>query len=345
MPADIVTQKIKPLILWYYAVGIILAWSFFILSLLLWNIKNEKAGTYEAAKIQARVAHEKDVVYRRWNAKHRGIYALVTEETQPNPYLDIPERDIYTPSGKQLTTINPAFMTRQVHELSMKIYGVRGHITSLNPIRPENAPDEWETKALKAFQKGKKEVASVEKIDGQKYLRLMRPLITEKSCLQCHAKQGYKVGDIRGGISVAVPFSPLVAIERSSILTFYIIDGLIWLAGIVGIGIGMLFLKRQISHRLQAEKELRQHEKLQGIIEMSGAVCHEFNQPLQVISGNTELLLMGIKKKDPAYKKIITIQQQADRMGKITKKLMGITSYETKDYADEKIIDIDKATK
>ncbi len=30
----------------------------------------------------------------------------------------------------------------------------------------------------------------------------MAPLITEASCLQCHAKQGYKVGDVRGGISV-----------------------------------------------------------------------------------------------------------------------------------------------
>jgi len=30
----------------------------------------------------------------------------------------------------------------------------------------------------------------------------MAPLITEESCLQCHAQQGYKVGDIRGGIGI-----------------------------------------------------------------------------------------------------------------------------------------------
>jgi hypothetical protein len=34
------------------------------------------------------------------------------------------------------------------------------------------------------------------------------PLITENSCLKCHAKQGYKIGDIRGGISVTLPFFP-----------------------------------------------------------------------------------------------------------------------------------------
>jgi hypothetical protein len=38
--------------------------------------------------------------------------------------------------------------------------------------------------------------------------RYMAPLITERSCLKCHAKQGYKVGDIRGGISVILPFFP-----------------------------------------------------------------------------------------------------------------------------------------
>ena len=42
-------------------------------------------------------------------------------------------------------------------------------------------------------------------------MRLMRPFRTESSCLQCHAEQGYKEGDIRGGISVAVPMAPIMA--------------------------------------------------------------------------------------------------------------------------------------
>ena len=36
----------------------------------------------------------------------------------------------------------------------------------------------------------------------------MGPLITKQSCLQCHASQGYKAGDIRGGISIAIPYLP-----------------------------------------------------------------------------------------------------------------------------------------
>jgi hypothetical protein len=343
MTDNLETKQFKLLPVWKYSAGIIFVWSFIMLALLLWNYHNEKAATYEVAKIQARTAFEKDVLLRQWNADHGGLYAPITEKTQPNPYLDIPEREISTPSGIKLTKINPAFMTRQIYELAMQTYGVRGHITSLNPIRPENAPDQWEANALASFNKGIKEISSVEKINGENYMRLMRPLRTDESCLKCHAKQGYRVGDIRGGISVSVPLSPYSEIEKSGIMTLFIINGIIWFAGVLGIGAGMSFLNRQVRHRLQAEEALRHKEKLQGIIEMSGAVCHELNQPLQAISGNTELLLLNIKKDDPAYQKIINIQHQADRMGKITQKLMGITSYKTKAYLNEKIIDIDKA--
>jgi len=104
--------------------------------------------------------------------------------------------------------MNPAYMTRQVHELAKEAYNVHGHITSLKPIRPENAPDPWEVRALGFFEAGKEEVNSVEEIEGESYMRLMRPLMTEEDCLRCHVDQGYKLGDVRGGLSVAIPMAP-----------------------------------------------------------------------------------------------------------------------------------------
>ncbi len=335
----------KPIQMRYFALVITLIWSIFVLLALVWNYNTERSGTHEAARIQARAAFEKDVLYRRWNAGHGGLYAPVTESTQPNPYLQVPERDIETPQGQKMTKINPAYMTRQVHEIAMKTYGVKGHITSLNPIRPENAPDDWEVKALSAFQNGAKEISSTEMIEGDNYMRLMRPLITEEGCLKCHAVQGYKVGDIRGGISVSVPLTPLIAIEKKSFLTFSIIEGLLWLSGIAGIWFCLYFLNRQIVHRLRAEEELREHEKLQGVMEMAGAVCHELNQPMQAISGYSELVMMALEDDNPIYKKNMAIKQQIERMANITKKLMKITKYETSNYHEVKIIDIDKASK
>ncbi len=100
-----------------------------------------------------------------------------------------------------------------------------------------------------------------------------------------------------------------------------------------------------ITDRKHAEAERMGREKLQGIIEMSGAVCHELNQPLQSISTYSELLMMDMKKEDQSYGQIEKIKGQVDRMGEITKKLMRMTKYETKGYLRGKIIDIDKASK
>lgn len=107
-------------------------------------------------------------------------------------------------------------MTRLVHEIGALQSGVEGHITSDNPIRPENKPDPWEAAALGQIERGEKtEVTSIETVNGREYLRFMGGLMTEKGCLGCHAQQGYKIGDIRGGISVSAPMDKFSATATS----------------------------------------------------------------------------------------------------------------------------------
>ena len=96
---------------------------------------------------------------------------------------------------------------------------------------------------------------------------------------------------------------------------------------------------------LDMQSELLQQEKLRGVVEMAGATCHEFNQPMQVVSGYAELLLKQIPESSPAYGKIARIKEAAEAMAQITRKLQQITRYETREYFDGvKIIDIDKAS-
>jgi len=100
-----------------------------------------------------------------------------------------------------------------------------------------------------------------------------------------------------------------------------------------------------ITWRIQAEQDRIQKERLQGALEMSGSVCHELNQPLQYVSGSVEILLMDMPENNPLYASLRKIKSQVDRMGSITKKLMGVTSYKTREYVGgRKIIDIDKAS-
>jgi C4-dicarboxylate-specific signal transduction histidine kinase len=92
-------------------------------------------------------------------------------------------------------------------------------------------------------------------------------------------------------------------------------------------------------------KRIVEEERLKGIIQTAGAVCHEMNQPLQVISAISEIILLGIQEANPLYDNLVRMRDQVHRVGAITKKLQHITKYETKDYVrGEKIIDIDRAS-
>lgn len=95
---------------------------------------------------------------------------------------------------------------------------------------------------------------------------------------------------------------------------------------------------------VELQTAVLEKEKLQVIFEMTGAICHELSQPMQAISGNSELILMNLQKDNPLYKHVETIKDQVVRMGDITRKLKRITRYKTKDYINSKIIDLDRAS-
>ena len=254
------------------------AWFAALTTSAIWSIKLITDNSVEAAKIQARTLLAKDIIYRRWNAQQGGVYGIINKDTPPNPYLSSsPERDIQTPSGKQLTMINPAYMTRQVHEFQAEESGVLGHITSLQPIRPENSADEWETDALKRFETGEKEVSSIETMKNEEYLRLMGPLVTEKPCLKCHAAQGYKVGDIRGGISVSVPMKYLRQAASKHSIRIYTVHFILLMLGLTGIfTFGWIFLKgERVRIKIGEEREkliLSLQEALSQIKTLEGMV-------------------------------------------------------------------------
>lgn len=129
-------------------------------------------------------------------------------------------------------------------------------------------------------------------------------------------------------------------VSQSSTITIMFASGLL---------IALIFISYQenmaMKKRKQLEEERLQSERLKGVIEMAGAACHELNQPLQVISAYSQLLLNNLSEDHPQFEEIKKIKEMTDRLGQITKKIMYITRYETKEYVDGfKIIDIDKAS-
>ena len=154
----------------------------------------------------------------------------------------------------------------------------------------------------------------------------MGALKTEQSCLKCHSHQGYKVGDIRGGISVTFDvkqeYEQLEVINKDKEQTIaYLI--------LVAIGVLISFIiylnmkrkdeqkisrlneslelkvkeldtfnktlhkkvKEEVNKQREKENLLIQQSKLAALGEMIGNIAHQWRQPISAVSA----IMMNIK--------------------------------------------------
>lgn len=102
---------------------------------------------------------------------------------------------------------------------------------------------------------------------------------------------------------------------------------------------------RDLTQIKQSEQERIEHERLFGVLQMAGAICHELNQPLMAIFGYMDIINAQNQMDEPTAFATQRIGEQIEQIKKITRKLMHITQYKTKEYAGgEHIIDIDLAS-
>jgi len=242
-----------------YLIVFLVLWTFLVAASVIWNFYRNHEETVERARIEAQTIFQHNLAYRRWNTANGGVYAKVTDKNQPNPYIISPMRDIEMPDGTMLTLINPFQMTEQAYELLSKQSPLASinRTVSLKPLNPDNAPDQWEEKALHAFEEGKTEFSEITEIDGRTYMRVLKPYITEDGCLKCHGRQGYKTGDIRGAMSIAVPMEPYYVASGTTARITLITHLFLWL---IGAGAIVLFsggLRRYQKEIEESERKFR----------------------------------------------------------------------------------------
>ena len=241
--------------------GLYLIWTLLVVTI--FSIIVERTYTYAQyiAKQNTDTMVKKDIVYRNWVASHGGVYVPVDKKTPPNPYLaHIKDRD-FSVNGKNFTLMNPAYTLRQMMQQYTDEFGIKTKITSKLLLNPINKADSWETIALNKIEKVRTRYFEFIDIDDKPYLRSMTPLFTKKGCLKCHAFQGYKVGDIRGGVSVAIPMEPLYTDARNSSLILAVFFFIILLSGLFAIN---LFTKK--IYKYMDEKELLYEEYIYGLV-------------------------------------------------------------------------------
>ncbi|MEW6087617.1 MAG: diguanylate cyclase [bacterium] len=247
------------------SIYLFIVWTILIFCSLFINVYRYYIGTIKEVSIEARTDYEQNVHIRKLMTDLGGFYAPV-EKVPPNPYLDVQNREIKTTDGKVFTLVNSAYMMRiifeKIRENSKNLK--MNKLTSLKYINPVNKPDEWEYKGLLELDKGRDEVIEIVKLNKEPYLRLLKPFIIEKSCLQCHEKQGYKIGDVRGGISISVPMKPYFengANSRNLIIMTHLI---IWILISYGIYLTAKTEMRNIT-LYEETRDLSLHDALTGL--------------------------------------------------------------------------------
>ncbi len=273
------------------------AWTIFTMLLHGQALRGDRAGMNNLAVIEARASYEKDIAYRRWAARLGGVYAEVTDSLRPNPYLHAPERDVIATGGKNLTLINPAYMTRMAHAIGNEDSGLTSRITSLAPTHPENAPRAWEIRALRELNPQRLEWHALDTEQGEPVVRYMHALVTEAACLKCHAHQGYVIGDVRGGISVSVPLSryaaALLELEAGTGRRYLLVWGMG--SGFIAFGFAVMLRQEVFRHKVEAVQRegaarLRESEQfLQSLHDHSPTIIFVFD-----VQGEGDFVLRGI---------------------------------------------------
>jgi len=88
-------------------------------------------------------------------------------------------------------------------------------------------------------------------------------------------------------------------------------------------GPATLNFMRDITLQKKAEAKLLQAQKMESIGTLAGGIAHDFNNLLMGIQGHTSLALMKLKKSDPLYEHIKTIEDLVMSGASLTKQLLG----------------------
>lgn len=111
-----------------------------------------------------------------------------------------------------------------------------------------------------------------------------------------------------------------------------------------GLIIGRIIFFHDSTERKRADHVQRESERLQGVLEMAGAVSLDLGPPIKALFEAADRILEGMPEDHPAYPKTLKLAEQARRLKEKTRRLMSITRYETRGYLDKTIVDIDKAS-
>jgi len=244
-----------------YLISLLVLWSTLISFSVASNLYQNQQDTIAKAKIEARTIFRHNIAYRKWSTMHGGIYTKINEKNKDNPHFLYDAEG--SPKDTSFAIIDPSQVTRQAYEVlhnqapNLAAISRTVSLDYMNTIDPYDQPDAWETESLQGLEGGKiDESSTVAIINDAPYLRLLTPYIIDRGCIKCHSHD-FTIGNVRGGMSVAVPMLPYyetaVQTERTTIITHL----LLWLLGCVAIVKFSNAFKRYRATIIESERKFR----------------------------------------------------------------------------------------
>lgn len=183
---------------------------------------------------------------RKWVWQHGGVYV------RPGGKSAEPKREIVDQDGEILKQLNPAEVTQELARLSHKSGIVHFTSTSFNPLNPLNKADDFELAGLEKLREGIKEHHEFVHIDNKLVFRYMTPLVTGKSCIECHSDGSFQAGRVDSALSFKIPAEQINQKKQKNRI-WMVVSGI---AVIALVGLSIWFLSRRFIRQIEQADEI-----------------------------------------------------------------------------------------
>jgi methyl-accepting chemotaxis protein len=164
----------------------------------------------------------------------------------------------------------PVVVAWSVAQQYAKKEGMTFHTPSLSPRDPKNQPDEFERRALESFQKDPslKEYTERMETNGKDVMHYAQAVRLTQDCLVCHgdpvgqkdpfgyAKEGMKVGDLRGAFAIEASTEGLVQNAHSNSIAIFLTS---FLTLLTTAGVVFALVRKLVIRPLSASVNLANH--------------------------------------------------------------------------------------
>jgi PAS domain S-box-containing protein len=229
----------------------------------LWTQRDQLNRTaQQLARIDAIANLKKDMAIRKWASQVGGVF--IDEDKAPNidALSDQLRLRAATATGEpfKMIALTPIHILLGIQEVSNREYGSKERLTSLQLRNRENAPDEWETQALKTLETGAEMVAeAMPKGKGHGLMRVMIPMRMEEECLECHRETLVPVGGLRGAAAVSVDLNTYWSAQEPTWRTIQYWHFGIWFAGLSTLYAYWSFLRRRAVEHVRQDQQRREN--------------------------------------------------------------------------------------